>query len=73
MFYIFWNSLKERKEEQTYLFEETDNHYDNYDINDLETSDNNYLSFKMYYYIINERINRETKEASACFTKSYIS
>ena len=35
MFYIFWNSLKERKEEQTYLFEETDNHYDNYDINDL--------------------------------------
>tara|TARA_R110001592_G_scaffold147666_5_gene372154 strand:+ start:148 stop:321 length:174 start_codon:yes stop_codon:yes gene_type:complete len=43
MFYIFWNSLKERKEEQTYLFEETDNHYDNYDINDLETSDNNYL------------------------------
>ncbi len=35
MFYNFWK--------QIYLIEETDNHYDNYNINDLETSDNDYL------------------------------
>jgi len=46
MFYNFWNpepKLTERKEDQTYLIEELDNHYDNYEINDLETPDNDYL------------------------------